>query len=156
MLDTPREERFARLVGLVKELFRVPVAAVTLVDEERLWAWMPGSCACCAPSPTGSRSSWSPRTSCTGPPWCSERCDRGRSSDGPGSIHYSFTLKVRTDRLLDRLRDDGPPVPESERPMPGTDSEEGRGLAIARVALDDLVYERVDGHNEWTMVRHRR
>ena len=38
VLDTPREERFDRLVALVKELFRVPVAAVTLVDEERLWA----------------------------------------------------------------------------------------------------------------------
>ena len=38
VLDTPREERFDRLVALVKELFRVPVAAVTLIDEERLWA----------------------------------------------------------------------------------------------------------------------
>jgi serine phosphatase RsbU (regulator of sigma subunit) len=38
VLDTPREERFDRLVELVKELFRVPVAAVTLIDEERLWA----------------------------------------------------------------------------------------------------------------------
>ena len=37
VLDTPREERFDRLVDLVKELFRVPVAAVTLIDEERLW-----------------------------------------------------------------------------------------------------------------------
>ncbi len=38
VLDTPREERFDRLVELVKELFRVPVAAVTLIDEDRLWA----------------------------------------------------------------------------------------------------------------------
>jgi hypothetical protein len=38
VLDTPREERFDRLVELVKELFRVPVAAVTLIDEERPWA----------------------------------------------------------------------------------------------------------------------
>ena len=38
VLDTPREERFDRLVELVKELFGVPVAAVTLIDEERLWA----------------------------------------------------------------------------------------------------------------------
>lgn len=38
VLDTPREERFDRLVELVKELFNVPVAAVTLVDEARLWA----------------------------------------------------------------------------------------------------------------------
>ncbi len=38
VLDTPREERFDRLVALAKELFHVPVAAVTLVDEHRLWA----------------------------------------------------------------------------------------------------------------------
>jgi serine/threonine-protein kinase RsbW len=74
----------------------------------------------------------------------------------PGTIHYSFTLEVRPDRLLGRLRDAGPPLPESERPMPDTDSEDGRGLAIARVALDDLGYRRVDGHNEWTMLRRRR
>jgi serine/threonine-protein kinase RsbW len=74
----------------------------------------------------------------------------------PGTIHYSFTLEVRSDRLLGRLRDAGPPLSESERPMPDTDSEGGRGLAIARVALDDLDYRRVDGHNEWTMVRRRR
>lgn len=38
VLDTPREERFDRLVQLVKELFHVPVAAVTFIDENRLWA----------------------------------------------------------------------------------------------------------------------
>ncbi len=38
VLDTPREERFDRLVELVKELIHVPMAAVTLVDEDRLWA----------------------------------------------------------------------------------------------------------------------
>ncbi len=74
----------------------------------------------------------------------------------PGAVHYSFTLEVRNDQLLGRLHDEGPPLPESERPMPDTDSEDGRGLAIARVALDDLDYRRVDGHNEWTMVRRRR
>ena len=74
----------------------------------------------------------------------------------PGTIRYSFTLDVRTDQLLGRLRDGGPALGESERPMPDTDSEDGRGLAIARVALDDLVYQRVDDHNEWTMVRRRR
>jgi anti-sigma regulatory factor (Ser/Thr protein kinase) len=33
---------------------------------------------------------------------------------------------------------------EYERPMPDTDSENGRGLALARVALDDLEYQRAD------------
>ena len=69
---------------------------------------------------------------------------------------YSFTLDVESHRLLGLLRDGGPPLPEVERVMPDTDSENGRGLALARVALDDLEYERVDDHNEWTMVRRRR
>ena len=74
----------------------------------------------------------------------------------PGTIRYSFTLDVEADQLLGRLRDGGPPLEGSERAMPDTDSETGRGLALARVALDDLDYERVDDHNEWTMVRRRR
>ena len=74
----------------------------------------------------------------------------------PGTIRYSFTLDVESDKLLGHLRDGGPPLDESERTMPETHSENGRGLALARVALDDLEYERVDDHNEWTMVRRRR
>lgn len=38
ILDTPREERFDRLVRLAQELFDVPVAAVSLIDEERWWS----------------------------------------------------------------------------------------------------------------------
>lgn len=74
----------------------------------------------------------------------------------PGTIRYSFTLAVETDRLLGHLRDGGPPLEEWERSMPDADSENGRGLALARVALDDLEYQRVEDHNEWTMVRRRR
>jgi hypothetical protein len=36
LLDTPREERFDRLVRLAKKLFDVPTAVVSLVDEDRL------------------------------------------------------------------------------------------------------------------------
>lgn len=74
----------------------------------------------------------------------------------PGTIRYTFVLDVEHDRLLGRLSDGGPPLAECERDMPGPDSEHGRGLALARIALDDLTYERVDQHNEWTMVRRRR
>jgi serine/threonine-protein kinase RsbW len=74
----------------------------------------------------------------------------------PGTIRYTFVLDVHQDKLLGRLSDGGPPLSEYARDMPGPDSEHGRGLALARIALDDLVYERVDQHNEWTMVRRRR
>ena len=37
LLDTPREERFDRLVRLTQRLFDVPTAVVSLVDEDRWW-----------------------------------------------------------------------------------------------------------------------
>ena len=61
----------------------------------------------------------------------------------PGTIRYSFTLDVESDQLLGHLSDGGPPLEAPHAPMPGTD-------------LDDLVYERVGEHNEWTMIRRRR
>ena len=74
----------------------------------------------------------------------------------PGTIRYSFILDVESDQLLGHLSDGGPPLEDPHAPMPGTDSENGRGLALARSALDDLVYERVGEHNKWTMIRRRR
>lgn len=37
VLDTPSEERFDRLTRLARRLFRVPIALVSLVDDERQW-----------------------------------------------------------------------------------------------------------------------
>ena len=37
VLDTPTEERFERLTRLAKHMFNVPIALVTLVDENRQW-----------------------------------------------------------------------------------------------------------------------
>jgi signal transduction histidine kinase/CheY-like chemotaxis protein len=37
ILDTPREERFDRIVRLARHLFDVPIALVSLVDAERQW-----------------------------------------------------------------------------------------------------------------------
>ena len=36
----------------------------------------------------------------------------------PGTIRYSFVLDVDSDKLLGHLSDGGPPLEESERPMP--------------------------------------
>jgi serine/threonine-protein kinase RsbW len=73
----------------------------------------------------------------------------------PPGIRYSFTLHVESGRLLGHLRDGGPPLDEYERPMPDTDSENGRGLALARVALDDLEYQRADAVCGATGILHR-
>lgn len=37
ILDTPREERFDRLVRLAQRVFDVPMVAVNLIDEDRQW-----------------------------------------------------------------------------------------------------------------------
>ena len=37
LLDTPEEERFDRLTRMAKRMFRVPIALVSLVDEDRQW-----------------------------------------------------------------------------------------------------------------------
>jgi hypothetical protein len=37
LLDTPREERFDRVVRLAQQFFKVPMVAVNLVDENRQW-----------------------------------------------------------------------------------------------------------------------
>jgi diguanylate cyclase (GGDEF)-like protein len=37
VLDTPEEDRFDRLTRMAKRMFRVPIALVSLVDEDRQW-----------------------------------------------------------------------------------------------------------------------
>ena len=37
ILDTPAEERFDRLTRMAKRMFRVPVALVSIIDENRQW-----------------------------------------------------------------------------------------------------------------------
>jgi GAF domain-containing protein len=37
ILDTPREERFDRLTRVAKRMFNVPIAVVSLIDENRQW-----------------------------------------------------------------------------------------------------------------------
>ena len=37
ILDTPREERFERVTSLALQLFKVPIALISLVDENRQW-----------------------------------------------------------------------------------------------------------------------
>src|SRR5689334_5306859 len=37
LLDTPREERFDRLTRLATNVFDVPIALISLIDEDRQW-----------------------------------------------------------------------------------------------------------------------
>lgn len=74
-----------------------------------------------------------------------------------GMVLYSFELDVLPDRLEGRLADTGQALPEGpeEAAMPSGLEEDGRGLPLAKAALDDLRYERHHDANTWTMVRLR-
>ena len=37
ILDTPMEERYDRITRLARQLLRVPISAITLIDEKRQW-----------------------------------------------------------------------------------------------------------------------
>lgn len=87
-----------------------------------------------------------------------------------GQVLYEFCLQVLPDRLQATLSDAGEaafagatiPV-EAERTLDEEDDgalaalpESGRGLDLARAALDELRYTREDGRNVWHMMRLRR
>lgn len=70
-----------------------------------------------------------------------------------GRVRWTFSLSVHADRLEAVLADDGLAVSALEGAMPDVMAESGRGLALARRALDSLDYDRVDGTNRWRLVR---
>lgn len=77
----------------------------------------------------------------------------------PGGVHWSFTLRVLPDRIEAELADDGQVFEQvrvlADAEMPDADAETGRGFALASQLLDELAYERREGANHWSMVRHR-
>lgn len=76
----------------------------------------------------------------------------------PGKVQWTFHLEVRPETLTGRLSDGGEEYPGGTwgTEMPDVMEEDGRGLPLATVLLDSLRYERGDGVNHWTMVRHCR
>ncbi|MDD7940484.1 ATP-binding protein [Actinomycetospora lutea] len=56
------------------------------------------------------------------------------------------------------LYDDGPPAgtDPAGASLPDPSAERGRGLALARAAVDEVTYAREAGANHWSMTRRRR
>lgn len=75
--------------------------------------------------------------------------------DAPVGVHLE--LRLLPDRLEAEFRDDGRPVQVdlASVALPDDLAERGRGLAIARGALDELSYQRDGDTNRWLLVRHR-
>jgi serine/threonine-protein kinase RsbW len=65
-----------------------------------------------------------------------------------------FELRLEEDTLTALLTDWGPPLHNQLTPaMPSLTVETGRGLAIARKALDELGYQREGEVNTWRLVK---
>ena len=80
----------------------------------------------------------------------------GRTPDG-GTPTLTVEVSVTPDRLRAELFDDGVAFERGATRGPAVDelAESGRGLALAREALDELRYAREDGGNRWVLVLHR-
>jgi serine/threonine-protein kinase RsbW len=71
-----------------------------------------------------------------------------------GAPEVEFALRLEGGTVVALLSDWGPPVHEHlEREMPAVESEDGRGLAMARSLLDELGYERDGERNRWRLVK---
>lgn len=73
-----------------------------------------------------------------------------------GKVSWQFELTVDPDRLAGLLTDSGEHYEHDlAAVMPDLLDESGRGMALARAAVDELTYQRVGPLNQWTMVRRR-
>jgi serine/threonine-protein kinase RsbW len=71
-----------------------------------------------------------------------------------GTQTVDYALRVEGGTVVAMLSDWGPPVHEHlSREMPAVESEDGRGLAMARSLLDELGYERDGDRNRWRLVK---
>ena len=74
----------------------------------------------------------------------------------PGSAEplVEFELRLESETLTALLTDWGPPLHNQlTRAIPAPTVETGRGLAIARKALDELGYLREGKVNTWRLVK---
>ncbi len=73
-------------------------------------------------------------------------------------VDMRLVISAHADRVEARFTDTGRPslVDLAATAMPGELAEDGRGLALAQAAVDELSYERDGAVNRWRIVRRRR
>ena len=71
---------------------------------------------------------------------------------GAGAARVSLRLSSSPDRIQAVFEDDGAPVEARPERPPAGDAERGRGLSLARAAVDRFSYERDGTTNRWVFV----
>jgi serine/threonine-protein kinase RsbW len=74
-----------------------------------------------------------------------------------GPINCNVIFEIYPDRIDAHFKDDGVTVHVdiAAAQMPDALAESGRGLAMAKAAVDVLTYERLNGDNFWKLSRTR-
>ncbi|MGY1716541.1 ATP-binding protein [Geodermatophilus sp. SYSU D01106] len=72
-----------------------------------------------------------------------------------GARELELRLRGLPDRVEAVFEDDGGPVAPQPGGWPPDDAERGRGLELARAAVDALSYERAGDRNRWVVVLAR-
>lgn len=78
-------------------------------------------------------------------------------SAGRHLVQIEMAISVQPDRVLVALTDDGNEacIDMNAICMPGDVAESGRGLAMARLVLETLAYQRLSGANRWVLTSNR-
>ena len=69
-----------------------------------------------------------------------------------GAAHVILRLSSSPDRIQAVFEDDGAPVEVRPEQPPAGDAERGRGLLLARAAVDRFSYERDGATNRWVLI----
>ncbi len=73
---------------------------------------------------------------------------------GDAGLGVEYSLSLEGDAAVASFTDRGPPLHNQlARAMPAPTTERGRGLAIARAALDELAYAREGEVNTWRLMK---
>jgi serine/threonine-protein kinase RsbW len=74
---------------------------------------------------------------------------------GGPQVRLRLWLLVHPDRVEAQFRDTGRPVELSDGALPDEQAEHGRGIPLARAAVDEVAYERTGTTNRWHLVLGR-
>lgn len=80
--------------------------------------------------------------------------EHGRTASGE-PVHVTLCLSAGDELIEGRVDDDALPAEDGDSSMDDVLAEHGRGLALARAAVDELAHERGPDGNRWRILLRR-